>query len=49
MNDLIQTAINAGFLEEVILSSLELMKENPDLEPIKAFEISLEDWDCYEE
>lgn len=49
MNDLIETASNAGLLGEVILSSLELMKEDPNLEPIKAFEISLDMWECYEE
>jgi len=47
--NLIDTAYEYGLVSEVVNTALEAMKENPDLEPIQALKIALEEWDCNEE
>jgi hypothetical protein len=47
INELLELAQEYGLITEVIYSALEAMKENPNLEPVQAIEIGLEEWDCY--
>ena len=47
VSELLAQAMYHGLESEVVLDALELVKENPDMDPILALQLAAADWDVY--
>ena len=47
VSNILAQAMYYGLESEVVLDALELIKENPDIDPIYALELAAKDWDVY--
>ena len=47
VSNILAQAMYYGLESEVVLDALELVKENPDMDPINALELAAKDWDVY--
>jgi len=47
VSELLAQAMYRGLESEVVLDALELVKENPDMDPILALQLAAADWDVY--
>ena len=45
VSELLAQAMYHGLESEVVLDALELVKENPDMDPILALQLAAADWD----
>jgi len=49
VSELLAQAMYHGLESEMVLDALELVKENPDMDPILALQLAAADWDVYVE
>jgi ribosomal protein S7 len=47
VSELLAQVMYHGLESEVVLDALELVKENPDMDPILALQLAAADWDVY--
>ena len=49
VSELLAQAMYHGLEAEIVLDALEIIKQNPDADPIRALELAAADWDVYVE
>lgn len=49
VSELLAQAMYHGLEAEIVLDALELIKENPNTDPVLALQLAAADWDVYVE
>ena len=49
VSNILAQAMYYGLEAEIVLDALEIVKQNPDADPIRALELAAADWDVYVE
>ena len=49
VSEILAQAMYYGLEAEIVLDALEIVKQNPDADPVRALELAAADWDVYAE